>query len=125
MFLPCLLPSGYQWYYLVLLSLTVACPSYKPVCQPSWETNPFWAELGYGELWHRVSSRVQTETRWILFLAFPRFLCPDGPRWVPQSRSGDLTCAFRCVNTPVRLALSQWDLGMKTEYFFYVLAIYQ
>ena len=65
-----------------------------------------WGEFGYGELWHRVSSGVHTETRRILFPAVPWFLCPYGSGRVPQSRSGGLTCAHRCVGTPGRPALS-------------------
>ena len=66
-----------------MLSLTVACPSCKPVCQYSWETSSLQEELGYGELWHRVSSGVQTETRKILSLAVPWFLCPYVPGLAP------------------------------------------
>jgi hypothetical protein len=52
------------WLSLVLaglLSLTVACPSRKPVCQYSWETTSQEA-FGYGELWHRVNSRCRQKT---------------------------------------------------------------
>jgi hypothetical protein len=80
---PCLLPSGYLWCLLVLLFLTVACPSCKPVCKYYWETNSLWEEFGYVELWHRVSSRMQTETRKILSPAVPCFLWPDDSGQVP------------------------------------------
>jgi hypothetical protein len=50
------------WCLLVLLSLTVACASCKPMCQYSWETSSFLDEFGYGELWHKISSGVQMET---------------------------------------------------------------
>jgi hypothetical protein len=59
----------------------VTYPSWKPMCQYSWETNSLQEEFGYGELWHRVSSRVQT--RGILSPDVPWFLCPDGSGWVP------------------------------------------
>jgi hypothetical protein len=75
---PCLEPSGYLWCYLVL-SLTVTFPSCKP---DSWETSSLWEEFGYEELWHRVSSGVQTETGRILSQPVPWFLCPDGSRKV-------------------------------------------
>ena len=58
------------WCLLVLLSLTVACASCKPMCQYSWETSALCEEFVYGELWHKVSSRLQTETGRILFLLF-------------------------------------------------------
>ena len=73
----CLSPSGYLWCYLVLLSLTLACPSFKSVCQHSWETSSLWEEFGYGDLWLRVCSRAQQEIGRILSLAVPRFLCHE------------------------------------------------
>ena len=73
----CLLPSGYLWCYLVLLSLTVAFPSCKLLCQYSWEISSLWEKFGHEELWYRVSSGLQTEIRWILSPAVPWFLCPD------------------------------------------------
>jgi hypothetical protein len=45
----CLLPSGFLWCYLVLLSLTVAFLSCKPVCQYSWETSSLWKEFRNGQ----------------------------------------------------------------------------
>ena len=51
-----------------MLSLTVACPSCKPVCQYSWETSSLWEEFGYGELWHRVTSGVQKGSCPLMFL---------------------------------------------------------
>jgi hypothetical protein len=60
----------------------------------------------YGELWHRVSSKVQTETGRILSQAAAWFLCPEGLGWVPWSRSDGLTLAYSCVSTPGRPALS-------------------
>jgi hypothetical protein len=69
---PCLSPSGYLW------SLTVTCPSCKPVCQYSWETSSLREEFVYGELWYTVNSWVQRETGRILFPTDPWFLCPDG-----------------------------------------------
>ena len=66
--------SGVSW----LLSLTVACPYCKPVCQYSWETSSLQEEFGYGELLHRVSSRVKIETGRILSTAVPWFLCHNG-----------------------------------------------
>jgi hypothetical protein len=62
MFLP--LPLAI-WLVLVFAGLAVSdCGyfSYKPVCQYSRETCSLSDEFGYGELWHRVSSRVQMET---------------------------------------------------------------
>ena len=70
-----------------MLSLTVACPSCKPVCYYSWETISLWDEFGYGELWHGVSSLVHKETRRILSLAVSWFLCPDGSGQVPLARN--------------------------------------
>jgi hypothetical protein len=72
----CLSPSGYLWFWLVLLSLTVAYLSCNPVCQYSWETSSLQEDFRYGELWYRVSSGVQTETRRVLSPADPWFLCP-------------------------------------------------
>ena len=70
------------WLSLVLAGLAVyncgSTPPCKPVCQYSSETRSLWMEFGYGELWHRIRSRVQMETRKILSLAVPWFLCPDG-----------------------------------------------
>jgi hypothetical protein len=51
----CLSPSGYLWCQLVLLFLTVAFPSCKPVCQYSWKTSSLWEKFVYGGLWYRVS----------------------------------------------------------------------
>jgi hypothetical protein len=79
---PCVLPSGYLWCLLVLLSLTVACPSCNPVCQYYWETSFLWKEFRYGERWYWVSSGMQMEIGRILSLAVPWFLCPDGSGWV-------------------------------------------
>jgi hypothetical protein len=42
---------------------------YSQVCQHSWETSSLLAGFGYEELWHRVSSGAQMETRRIL--SFP------------------------------------------------------
>jgi hypothetical protein len=50
--------------------------------QYSWETTSLQEEFGFGELWHRVSSRVQTETGRILSQAIPCFPCPNGSRRV-------------------------------------------
>jgi hypothetical protein len=65
----------------------------------------------YGELWHRVSSGVQIETRRILSQALAWFLCPDGFECLPLlarnlSRSVGLICGPRFVSTPKRPALS-------------------
>jgi hypothetical protein len=70
MFLPLFLAI---WLSLVLAGPadSVAYPSCKPVCQYSLEISCLWEEFEYGELWHRVSSRLQTETRRILSLAVP------------------------------------------------------
>ena len=99
---------------LVLLCLTVACPSCKPVCQYSWETSSLWYDFGYGELWHRVSSGMQTDIWRILSLAVPWFLWA-GPSWARNlNRNGSLTCAHRCVSPPERPALSRWYSGMES-----------
>jgi hypothetical protein len=58
-----------------------------------------------------TGSGIQMETRRILAQTAPQFLCPEGPRWVPLSRSGDLTCAHSLVNIPGIPALS-WNLSM-------------
>jgi hypothetical protein len=37
------------------------------------------------------------------------------PSWARYlSRSSGLTCALRCISTPEKPALSQWDLGMES-----------
>ena len=41
------------------------------------------------------------------------FMCLEGSRWVPLSSSGGLTCAYRLICTPGRLALSMLFLGME------------
>ena len=51
--------------------------------QHFWEISYVLGEFGYGELWYRVSSRVQTETRKILSPADPWFLCPNGSVRIP------------------------------------------
>ena len=56
MFLPLPLVIWLSLALAVLLSLTVAFPSYKPLCQYSWETSSLQEEFGYGALWHRISS---------------------------------------------------------------------
>jgi hypothetical protein len=109
----CLLPSDYLWCYLVLLSLTVACLSCKPVGQYSWETSSLWEEFRCGELWYRVSSGVQKETRRILFPTDPWFLCPEGSGWVPLSSSGGPTCTDRPVCIPGSLTFSQHSLNFQ------------
>jgi hypothetical protein len=53
------------------------------VCQHSWEISSLLVGPVYGELWHRVSSRAQIYTLWILSQDTPRFLCPQGSRRVP------------------------------------------
>lgn len=68
---------------MVLLSLTVACPSCKPVHQYSRENSSLWEKFGYGELWHRISSGVQMETGRILSPAVSWFLCLDGSGRAP------------------------------------------
>jgi hypothetical protein len=71
------LAVGVSWScFLWLLS----CPSCKPVCQHYWEASSLWAEFGYGELWHRVSFRLQVENRRILSPVISWFLCPGGSR---------------------------------------------
>ena len=74
------------WISLVLaghavsdLSLLQDCV----VCRYSGETSSFWDEFWYGEVWHRVSSRVQMKTWSILSPALPWFLCPDDSVVVP------------------------------------------
>jgi hypothetical protein len=57
--------------------------SCKPVCQYSREISSLLEEFAYGELWYRVSSGVQTETRKILSPADPWLLCPDGSVRLP------------------------------------------
>ena len=69
----------------MLLSLTVAYPSCKPVFQYSWETSSLQEEYEYGELWHRISSGVQTQAKRIprcpqLFLGY----------WVLMALGGSL-----------------------------------
>ena len=114
----CLLTSGYLWCYLVLLTLTVACPSCKPVCQQSWETSSLQEVFGYGQLWLRVSSRAQKETKRILTLAVPWFLCPDGSVWVPLVP--DLWAevvilpVFSGMSALLGDQFSQWDLGTES-----------
>ena len=61
-----------------MLAGLVACSFCKTVCQYSLETSSFPEEFGYGVLWHRVNSGVQTETARILSHVFPWFLCPEG-----------------------------------------------
>jgi hypothetical protein len=58
----------------------MACSSCKLVCQNSWESSSFWDEFWYGELWHSVSTGVQTETRRVLSQAVPCFLCDSSGR---------------------------------------------
>ena len=70
---PCLLPSSYLWCQLVLLSLTVVFSSCEQ-CLYSLEMSSLQEEIGYGELWHKVSSRAQTRTGIILSLAVPCYL---------------------------------------------------
>ena len=41
---------------MVFLSLTVDCPSCKPVCQYYCEISSLWKEFGHEELWHRFCS---------------------------------------------------------------------
>jgi hypothetical protein len=51
-----------------------------------------------------------------MFLLLPLiiwFLCPEGSRCVPLSRSGGLTCAHRLVHTCGRPVLSQRCLGIE------------
>jgi hypothetical protein len=80
---PCLSLSCCIWCHLVLLSLTMACPSCKSACQHSWGTISFPEECGYGELSHRVSSGGwETETGRILSQDVSWFLCPDGSGWL-------------------------------------------
>ncbi|XP_031202872.1 rano class II histocompatibility antigen, D-1 beta chain-like [Mastomys coucha] len=52
--------NNYDLVDIFMLNLK-ACPSYKPMCQYSWETSSLQDEIEYGELWHRVSSGVQME----------------------------------------------------------------
>ena len=70
--------SGFSWFCCLWVWLV---PSYKPMCQHSWETSFPWEEFGYGELWHRVSSGVQMETWRILSPVIPWFLYPEGSGW--------------------------------------------
>jgi hypothetical protein len=55
----------------------------KPVYQYSWEISSFLDDFGYGELGHRVSSRVQMETGRVLSQGIPWCLCPDDSGLVP------------------------------------------
>ena len=70
-----------------MLSLTVACPFCKPVCQHSWETSFSQGGIREWRVWCRVSFRVQIETGRILSQAAPWFFCPEVSGQVPVSRS--------------------------------------
>jgi hypothetical protein len=49
-----------------------------------------------------------------LFLGFCVLMVLKGSSWARNlSGSGSLTCAYRCVGTPGRPALSKWYLGME------------
>jgi hypothetical protein len=119
-----MMPSSLGFYclcshHLVKSSVSWSCclwlefPSCKHLCQYSWETSSLWEEFGCGELWHRVSSSVQTVSGRILSPAVPWFLCPEGSGRVPLSWRGALTCAHRHISTPGRPALSPQYLGME------------
>ena len=79
---PFLSPYGFLWCYLVFLSLTMAFPSCKPVCQYSCVSG-IWLQrsMSQGQL------LAQMETRRVLSQAAPWFLRPDDSRQVPWSRS--------------------------------------
>ena len=100
-----------------LMSLTVACPSYKPVSVLVGD------HFSLGGIWEwravaQISSRVLMETRRILSLAVPWFLCPEGSQWVPLSSSSGHTCAHRLVHSPGRLAFSQvWHMILASLLF--------
>ena len=56
-----------------LLSVTVACPARKPVCQHIWETSSLKEQFVYGELCHRVTSGCRWKLEGscpLLFLGF-------------------------------------------------------
>jgi hypothetical protein len=77
-----LLPSGYP----VLAALAVSDCDFsilQALCQYFCKTSSLQEEFMYGELWYRVSSVVQTETKKILSPADSCFLCPDGSGRVP------------------------------------------
>ena len=78
---PCVLPPCYLWCWLTLLSLIVGFSSCKTVSQSTWVTSSLCKEFGYGELWHMVSSGVQSETGIKLSQFVPQFLCLDGFVW--------------------------------------------
>jgi hypothetical protein len=71
-----------QGWYSIWKSINVIHYINK-LCQYSWETHSLWEDIRYGELWYRVSSGVQTETRRILSPADPWILYPDGSVRVP------------------------------------------
>ena len=95
-----------------LLSLTVACPSCKSVCQNSLETTFLVIDLGMescdtgsapGHRWKNTvpGCSLVPVSLWLL----------AGPSWSRYlSRSDVLTCALRCASTPERPTLSQCDL---------------
>jgi hypothetical protein len=71
-----------------------------------------WCYLGM-EPCGRVSAPGQMKTRRLLSQTASHFLCPECSGWVPLSRSGGLTCAYRYVNIPGRLTLSRCYLDME------------
>ena len=118
MFLP--LPLAI-WLSLVLaglavsdsgLSLLLTCVSELLGDQFSPRGIWVWRAMPQDQLW------VQMETRRILSLALPWFMCPDDSGRVPPrpgilTESGCLTCAQRCISTPGRPVLFWKNLGME------------
>jgi hypothetical protein len=114
----CLSPSFYLWCYLVLLSLTMAHPSCKPVCQHSWETSSplggIWAWKAVVQCQLRGADGNQKDPVPGCSLVPVSSWLWAGPFWARNlSRSGGPTCAHRCVGSPGRPAISQWYLGME------------
>ena len=70
---PWLSQSGYIWCYLFLVSLTVTCPCFKPLCQYYWDTSSrVWSTMVQGQLWGADRNQKDPVPSCSLFL------CPGG-----------------------------------------------
>ena len=112
---PCLSPSSYLWYWLAILSLTVAFPSCKSLCLYSWEITSLLKE-------YKCRAHVQKEVSgtdrnqkdpvpsWSLVPV--SCLLWEGLSWARNlKRYGGLTWAHRLICTLGRPDLS-WSIWL-------------
>lgn len=94
-----LLSSGYLWCFVVLMSLTVAWPSCKTLCQCSYRLLFSHQDVGT-EICRTRSAMGADRNRKCPVPDFSCFLCPEASSLVAWSRRVGLACVLSCLTFP-------------------------